>query len=207
MDPTPQDDPMTIRECMTAEPTAISPDVSLVDAAHLMLDFGVGFLPVVDQARLVGVITDRDLVVRGLAENRSPLDTTVGELMSIEVVCCFVDQTVEDASALMQKHQLRRLPVIDREHRLVGLLSLGQLGLPNLPHKPYVKVTFKKTKTDSYGHKHPIKLKSIYITSTADRDAAVSTAVKQYEEEQDTVWENVADEITVEEADKSHKQN
>lgn len=194
---------MQISECMTKEPTTIDPNVTLVDAAHLMLDSGAGFFPVVEEGQLVGVITDRDLVVRGLAENRDAAGTPVRDLMSIEIVCSFAEQDVEQAKALMEEHRIRRLPVIDAQQQLVGVLSRAQLQLPDPPHREYVKVTFHKTKTDSYGRPHPVKLKSVYITSTSDKDAAVQAALKHYEQNEQTRWENVADGIDVEDVTES----
>lgn len=188
---------MQVPERMTAEPTTIDADASLVEASHTMLDHGIGFLPVLHEGKLVGVITDRDLVVRGLAENRNPLDTPVHELMSLEVVCCFADQTVDAAKELMQEHNIRRLPVIDRQHRLLGILSRKQIGLADAPKKVQMKVTFKKEKTDGYGRPRQVAIKAIYITGATSKEAALAAAVKQYEEEEGTDWRNVADDIDV----------
>jgi hypothetical protein len=91
--------------------------------------------------------------------------------------------------------------VIDEQHRLLGVLTRDQLGMPNVPPKAPVKVTFSKKKTDSYGRPHKVPIKSVYITSTTEKEAAVSTAVKRLEDEEGTVWSNVADELDVD-ADK-----
>ena len=192
---------MQVTECMLNEPKTIDADASLVEAAHAMLDEGVGFLPVIHEGRLVGVITDRDLVVRGLAENRNPIDTEVHELMSLEVVCCFSDRSTDEAKSLMEEHNLRRLPVIDNQHHLVGILSRKDVGLTNTPRKAPVKVTFKKEKTDGYGRPRKVTIKAVYITGAKDKDAAVAAAVKQYKEEEGTDWQNIADEIDVQEGD------
>ena len=190
---------MQVIERMLNEPKTIDADASLVEAAHAMLDEGVGFLPVVHEGRLVGVITDRDLVVRGLAENRNPIDTEVHELMSLEVVCCFADRETDEAKALMEEHNLRRLPVIDHHHHLLGILSRKDVGLTHTPKKAPVKVIFKKEKTDGYGRPRKVTIKAVYITGAKDKDAAVAAAVKQYKEEEGTDWQNVADEIDVQE--------
>lgn len=188
---------MQVTECMTAEPTTIDVDASLVEASHTMLDHGTGFLPVLHEGQLVGVITDRDLVVRGLADNRNPIDTPVHELMSLEVVCCFVDQSVDEAKGLMQEHNVRRLPIIDAQHRLLGVLSRKQIGLADAPKKVQMKVTFKKEKTDGYGRPRQVAIKAIYITGAKSKEAALAAAVKQYEEEEGTDWKNVADGIDI----------
>ena len=189
---------MNVKECMSKDFVAIAPDTSLAEASNRMLDANVGFLPVVDSERLLGVITDRDLVVRGLAENKSPINTTVGDLMSIEIVCCFGDQTIEDAKRLMNEHSLKRLPIIDYEHKLLGIISRGQLGLPEASRKKPVKVTFQKTKTDSYGRPHQVAIKTVYITGIQNKEEATEKAVKHLESEKGTAWSNVADKIEVE---------
>lgn len=189
---------MKISELMATEINTIDRDASLVEASHRMLDCGVGFLPVVEGDRLIGVVTDRDLVVRGLAENCSP-ETPVHELMSIEIVCCFPDEDVEAAKQRMVEHDIRRLPVIDDAYRLCGVVSRKQLGLADAPRKTPVKVTFQKTKTDSYGRQHKVPIKTVYITGAKETDTAVAKAVEHYEHEQGTAWTNVADNLAVEE--------
>lgn len=197
---------MQVTECMTAEPTTIDADASLVEAAHIMLDHGSGFLPVLHEGKLVGVITDRDLVVRGLAENRNPIETPVHELMSLEVVCCFADRTIDEAKQLMQEHDVRRLPVINHHHRLLGVLSRKQIGLTDAPKKIQMKVTFKKEKTDGYGRPRQVAIKAIYITGAKSKEAALAAAVKQYEEEEGTDWKNVADDIDVQDDSEARRE-
>lgn len=198
---------MNVKECMAKDVISVAHDVSLAEASSRMLDANVGFLPVVDGKRLIGVITDRDLVVRGLAENKSPIDTPIHDLMSIEIVCCFEDQTVEDAKRLMTEHGLKRIPVIDHEHNLLGVISRAQLGLPDESRKKPVKVTFQKIKTDSYGRPHQVAVRTMYITGAKDKEEATEKAVRHYESEKGTAWSNVADKIEVEEpnADEDNK--
>lgn len=189
---------MKVSECMASDVNHIELGASLVEAAHRMLDCGVGFLPVVDEGRLVGVVTDRDLVVRGLAENLGP-STPIRDVMSIEIVCCFPDDDVEAAKERMMACDVGRMPVIDGDRRLVGLLTRKLLGLPQAPRKEPVKVTFQKTKTDSYGRPHKVPVKTVYITGVKETEVAVAKAVERYEQEQGTVWKNVADDLAVEE--------
>jgi len=191
---------MNVSDLMAKPVRTIDQHASLVEAAHAMLDCDAGFLPVVDEGHLVGVVTDRDLVLRGMAENRSPVNTQVHELMSVEVVCCFADQSMDEARALVSDHKVRRLPVIDHEHRLLGILSRQALGLSELPgrvNKP-LKVTFQKTKTDSYGHPHKIPVKTVYVT-VSSKEEALQKAREHYEHEQGTAWTNVADDVDVDE--------
>jgi CBS domain-containing protein len=93
-----------------------------------MRSLDVGVLPVCDGDRLVGMLTDRDLTIRAVAEGRDPKITTVEEVMTPEVAYCFEDQDIEEAERVMEKHQIRRLPVLNREKRLVGIVSLGDFA-------------------------------------------------------------------------------
>ncbi|MFZ1415084.1 MAG: CBS domain-containing protein [Defluviicoccus sp.] len=190
---------MNVSDLMATEVSTVNRDASLVEASHRMLDCGVGFLPVVEDERLIGVITDRDLVVRGLAENVSPTGTPVYELMSIEIVCCFPGEDIEALKQRVLEHDVRWLPVIDSEHRLCGVVSRAQLGLADAPRKAPVKVTFQKTKTDGYGRQHKVPIKTVYITGAKETDTAVVKAIEHYEHEQSTAWTNVSDDLEVEE--------
>ena len=111
-----------VREVMTVVPTAVSPNVTARDAAKVLAESDVGPLPVVDGELLVGIVTDRDLVVRVLADDRDPAVTTVGEIASTEVITVEPDVELDVALELMSSRQVRRLPVVE-EGRLVGILS------------------------------------------------------------------------------------
>ena len=118
---------MKISKCMTRDVQLASPTQSIRDAAKMMADIDAGSLPVGQDNRLVGMITDRDIAIRAVAEGKSP-DTPVREVMSPEVLFCFEDQDIEDAGALMEDRQVRRLVVLGRDQRLTGILSLGDLA-------------------------------------------------------------------------------
>jgi len=107
---------------MTVVPTAVSPNVTAREAAKVLAESDVGPLPVVDGELLVGIVTDRDLVVRVLADDRDPAVTTVGEIASTEVITVEPDVELDVALELMSSRQVRRLPVVE-EGRLVGILS------------------------------------------------------------------------------------
>jgi CBS-domain-containing membrane protein len=145
------------------------------------------------------VITDRDIALRGVSESKDPEKVLAHDLMSLEVVCCFQDESVEHARQLMAEHNLRRLPVIDRRHHLVGIIKLADIEGQVKPVKKAVKVTFHKDKTDSYGHPHKVPIKTVYITGAKDKGAAQAAAVKQWEEEKGGAWSNVADSVEAEE--------
>lgn len=119
---------MQITEIMTRDVQTIPPDTTLQEAAQKMLTLDVGLLPVIDGARLVGVVTDRDLIVRAIAAGRDPAKTHVREAMTTVVICCFEDQNIHAAAKQMNDNQIRRLPVLNRENKLVGIVSLADLS-------------------------------------------------------------------------------
>ena len=120
---------MKINEIITPAPEVIRPDAVLVDAAQKMKSLDVGMLPVCDGERLVGMITDRDITVRGVALGDDPRTTPVQKVMSPEVFFCFEDADVNDVARQMEEKQIRRLPVLNRAKRLVGIVSLGDLAV------------------------------------------------------------------------------
>ena len=118
---------MKIREVMTPDAKVVSPRQSLREAAKLMAECDAGSLPVGEDDRLVGMITDRDIVIRGLAQGLSP-DSPIREAMSKEVLYCFEDQDPAHVAQNMSEQKVRRLPVLNREKRLVGIVSLGDIA-------------------------------------------------------------------------------
>ena len=119
---------MKVRDAMTRDVRLIRPDQTIRDAAHLMAELDIGCLPVEDDDRMVGMITDRDIAVRAIAEGRGP-DALIRDVMSTEVKYCFDDQSIDEITQNMADLRLRRLPVVDRHKRLVGILSLGDLAV------------------------------------------------------------------------------
>lgn len=119
---------MKIAECMTSNVEVVKPDQPIREAARFMLSADAGSIPVCDGDRLVGMVTDRDIAVRAVAEGRGP-DTPVREAMTDHIDYCFDDDEVEDVAVRMSDMQVRRFPVISREDkRLVGMVSLGDLS-------------------------------------------------------------------------------
>lgn len=119
---------MQVQQFMTKTVEFVSPTTTLAEAATLMRELDVGVLPVGDGGRATGMLTDRDIVVRAIAENRDPAQTRVGEVVTPRVCTVYADQDVEDAANLMSREQVRRLLVIDRDQRPVGIVSLGDLS-------------------------------------------------------------------------------
>lgn len=119
---------MQVREIMTHEVKLADPAMTLRDAAILMRDCDCGILPVGENDRLVGTITDRDITIRAVAHGKNPNETAVGDAMSDKVRYCFDDQSVDEAAALMRHAQIRRMPVLNREKRLVGIVALADFA-------------------------------------------------------------------------------
>jgi CBS domain-containing protein len=120
---------MQVRELMTRQVEVVSPDSTVQDAAQKMKDLDVGPLPVCEGDRLVGMITDRDITVRSTAEGYDPWTTRVGDAMTPEVNYCYEDDDVAEAARLMKDKEVRRLAVLSRDKRLVGIVSLGDLAV------------------------------------------------------------------------------
>jgi CBS domain-containing protein len=113
---------------MTRDVATIPPDANLVDAAKIMRARSIGFLPVVDRDRVFGVLTDRDIVIRGICEGRDPRRTTVRDVMSRVWIWCYEDEVLTEAASILADNHIRRLVVFDHNKRLVGLLSLDDLA-------------------------------------------------------------------------------
>jgi CBS domain-containing protein len=120
---------MEIKEIMTRHVDVIPPDASVRDAASKMKELDVGAIPVCDGQKLSGLVTDRDITVRAVAEGRDPSEVRVSEVMSSEIAYCFEDETIEQAAKLMESKQIRRLPILDRNKQLAGIISLGDISV------------------------------------------------------------------------------
>jgi CBS domain-containing protein len=118
----------TIRDLMTRTPSTVDTGSSAVDAARLMRDEDVGLIPIVESDRGVGTVTDRDIAVRVVAEGKSPEKTRVADIASRELVTIDPDQDVEEAMRLMAKHQVRRLPVVEEDGKLVGIVAQADIA-------------------------------------------------------------------------------
>src|SRR3954469_20986232 len=119
---------MLVGEVMTTAVRAIGPDRTVRDAARLMDALNVGILPVCLDQRLIGVITDRDIVVRSTAAGTAPGDQRVQEILTTDVTTCHTDEDARAVLERMSRLQVRRMPVVDQNQHLVGLVSLGDLA-------------------------------------------------------------------------------
>ena len=117
---------MKVSEVMTRDVQTVRPDQTAREAANFMLSADAGSIPVTEGDRLIGMITDRDIAVRGVAKGNGP-DTPVRDLMSNDIVCARDNDDIEEVATKMSQAQVRRLPVIDEQERLCGIVSLGDL--------------------------------------------------------------------------------
>ena len=123
---------MKAREIMSRNPTCVTPDTPLVDAARLMKDENIGVVPVVESSnsrRLVGVLTDRDIAIRAVAEGRDGATTSVGHVMSTDIHTSAPDDSVNDIMALMGSEQIRRIPIVDERGDVVGIIAQADIVL------------------------------------------------------------------------------
>jgi CBS domain-containing protein len=118
----------SVRDTMSANPQAVSPDQPVIEAARLMRSEDVGSLPVVEGERLVGVLTDRDITLRVVAEGKDSNATSVGNVLSSDPVTVTPDEGLDEALAKMARHQVRRLPVVEDDRRLVGVLAQADVA-------------------------------------------------------------------------------
>jgi CBS domain-containing protein len=119
---------MKLKEIMTPTVERLPKEASVQEVAQKMKTLDVGTIPVYDGDRLVGMVTDRDLVLRVMAEGRDAAQTPAHTVMTPEVIYCYEDQSVEEAAEVMERQQIRRLIVLNRDKRLVGIVSLGDLA-------------------------------------------------------------------------------
>jgi len=119
---------MKVSELMTPDVEIVQPDDTLHTAAKMMADLDTGALPVGENDKLVGMITDRDITIRAVAEGRDPDKTTVRDAMSEHIRFCFEDEDTREVSRKMSEWAVRRLPVLNRDKRLVGIVSLGDMA-------------------------------------------------------------------------------
>ena len=120
---------MKIKQIETTEPEVVSPDALICEAARMMEEHDIGMLPVCDGERLVGAVTDRDLVIRAMARGYDPLNTKVRDIMTPNLCCCSEDDELEAVAHVMEQNQIRRVPVLNGSKRLVGIVSLGDFAV------------------------------------------------------------------------------
>jgi CBS domain-containing protein len=120
---------MNVESVMTRDVAVVNPSDSVRAAADVLKRLNIGSAPVCNGSSLVGMITDRDIAVRAVADGRDPVNTPVEQVMTRDVIYCFADQDVQEVADAMAASQVRRMPILNRQHELVGIVSLGDLAV------------------------------------------------------------------------------
>ncbi len=141
---------MLVKECMTNQVEIGHPDMTLQEAAQKMRDGDFGLLPFGENDRLVGMITDRDITIRGTAEGKDPTKTMAREIMTPNVLYCYDDQTLDEVSQNLGDNQIRRLPVLNRQKRLIGILSLGDMAQSDAESEKVEEALSRISKTTNH---------------------------------------------------------
>ena len=185
---------MQVKDVMRTPVHLIGPDAALVAAARRMRDENVGSLPVGEGAELLGMITDRDIVVRCVAEGEDCAKTAVRDAMSAELLCCFLDQPVEEAARLMDEYRVRRLPVLDHRQRLVGIVSLTDLSGRDGNTRAHRVVFYKELTSSAAGQPRRVPLAVVYITGRQARHEVEAAAIRKFERDRGgRPWRAVAE--------------
>ena len=124
-----------LKDVMSRDVKLVAPDSTIREAAQQMRDGDFGMLPVAENDRMIGAISDRDIAIRAIADDKGPA-TTVREVMSEGICWAYEDDSVEQAATIMSERQVRRLPVVDRDKRLVGIVSLGDFAVDSTDIEP-----------------------------------------------------------------------
>lgn len=188
---------MRIREVMSSPVVTIEPTATIAAAARRMRDADVGCLLVGSDDRVLGIVTDRDIVVRGLAEGKASSRNKVWTVMSTEVLCCLEDEPIEAAARLMAEHGVRRLPVLDGAGRPTGVVSLSDLRGGASREAPW-RVTFYKTLADVRGRLHEAPLTTVHVGAADSEGAAEAAARTVFDSDWSPErWKGAADGVRV----------
>ncbi len=172
---------------------SVHAEETLEVAALRLKQENVGALPVVEADRIAGMITDRDILMRGPAGGRSMRNTKAREAMSVGTVACHDTDDLDHALGLMSRNCIHRLPVLDGDEKLVGVLSLNQLRTPSSEPAAF-EVVFYKQIPNSTGHVHNVELTRVAVARGSSKAEAVQAAIKEFEQERKGVrWDLVAD--------------
>lgn len=124
-----------LKELMTRDVKVITPDMTIGDAAKMMRDGNFGMMPVIEDDRMIGTISDRDITIRAVAEGKD-CSSKVRDVMSEGIAWAYEDESVEQAATIMSERQVRRLPVVNRDKRLVGIVALGDFAVESSQIQP-----------------------------------------------------------------------
>ena len=181
-----------VRQVMERPGIFIDETTLLVETARLMRDRDLGCLLVGSPDRLVGIVTDRDLVVRSLAQGQDSHRIQVETIMSREPICCDADQTTDKVLKIMVEHGVRRLPVRSRTGRVIGLISRSDIGFPPSDRKPYQINFYKNVQAGSISR--PVLMDTVYVSGRPNADAALEMACQRIADAHGVAaWDQFAD--------------
>jgi hypothetical protein len=171
----------------------VQADETLAAAARKLQKDHIGCLPVCQDKRVIGMITDRDITMRGVADARNVTQMKVREVMSTGILFCFEDDSIERAAALMSESHVHRLAVLDRQDQhLIGVISVSDLSGGASGPRPYEVIFYKKF-NDHYGHPHHTELMRVAVAH-GTKEEAIAAAIGQFEQtKQVKAWNNLAD--------------
>ena len=183
---------MLVRDVMR-KTVSVQAEETLEVAALRLKQENVGALPVVEADQIAGMITDRDILLRGPAGGRSMQRTKAREVMSVGTVACHDTDDLDHALGLMSRNRIHRLPVLDGNEKLVGVLSLNQLRTPSSEPAAF-EVVFYKQLPNSTGHVYNVELTRVAVARGSSKAEAVQAAIKEFEQERKAArWDLVAD--------------
>lgn len=120
---------MKVKDCMCHEVAYLTPESTVKDCAKLMCNKHVGCIPVCDESKkIVGLVTDRDVILRSIACDKDVKNTPISDIMTCKVCCCYQDEEIEQVEKIMSDEQIRRLPVVDENNKIIGIITLGDLS-------------------------------------------------------------------------------
>jgi CBS domain-containing protein len=182
-----------VKEAMKRKVATVGPDASVSMAVRILRDQDVGCLPVLERELLIGMITDRDIVVRGVAEGLNPHRALVREAMSADAIACSAEHTVDEARALMTANLIKHLPVLDEGERVVGLVALRDITGQFAKCKPQ-EVTFYKRLANSSGHVRNVEIAKVYLSPAIKKDDVVAAALAKFAQDRRLArWDQAAD--------------
>lgn len=182
---------MLVRERMKPA-VFLEPDETLATAARKLRKDNIGCLPVCQDGRLLGMITDRDIAMRGVADNRDPNHMRVRDAISVDAICCLKEDSVEEAATLMRQAHVQRLAVVNADRHLVGIISISDLEGGGSERRPF-EVIFYKEVLGHAGLPHHSELMRVSVAQ-GTKDEAVQAAIGQFEEARHvTNWTTAAD--------------
>ena len=192
---------MLVKDVMKREVATVGPDASVALAARVMRDQDVGCLPVLEREQLIGMITDRDIVVRGVADGLDPHRATVRDAMSANAIACSVEHTAEQARELMAANLIKHLPVLDHRERIVGLVSLRDITGQFAKCRPH-EVTFYKRLASSSGHVRNVEVAKVYLSPAIKKNDVVPAALAKFAQDRRLArWDQAADAYELKEGD------